>query len=190
MLVMVVGDDQTVLPSCTAGKEKRKARRVAAHCSCHFSCCCHCWTMAERGQPTATVPSLASLTPLLGKVLRQYDAGVRAKSVNFYPSQVSVASQTVPGPSQSTSIPWTIRCVPALLEKAKSKAKAEEGKEAQRSPALVTLPQHKSNDVFAPPYHPDLLVEEMLEHTILVSILKWAAWGNGVLALKSLLCTS
>lgn len=130
--------------------------------------------MAERGQPR-TVPSLASLTPLLGKVLRQYDAGVRAKSVNFYPSLVSVASQSIPGPSQSTSIPWTIRCVPALLEKAKSKARVEGGKDAQQAPAPASSPQQKSSDVFAPPYHPDLLVEEMLEHTILVGILKWAA---------------
>jgi hypothetical protein len=108
---------------------------------------------------TSAVPSLDALTLLLEKVVQRYESALKAKSINFYPSQLTIAPQDIAGPSKSSSVPWTIRCVPALLEKAKEK------------PAQPTehTPQSKDKDVFAPPYHPDLLVEELPEHTVLVS---------------------
>lgn len=118
---------------------------------------------------TPNIPSLASLTALLNKVVKQYDSALNAKSLNFYPSKVTILPQDVAGPSRPTSIPWTIRCVPALLDKAKEKKSKTETK-GRSSPPKKAGPQESSDDVFAPPYHSDLLVEELPEHTILVSV--------------------
>jgi ATP adenylyltransferase len=116
---------------------------------------------------TSAVPSLASLTSLLGKVLKQYESALKEKSISFYPSQVTIVPQEIAGPSKTTTIPWTIRCVPALLEKAKEKVAA---KSQDKLPSTDSK-RHQQNvdDVFAPPYHPGLLVEELPQHTVLVS---------------------
>lgn len=113
---------------------------------------------------SGVVPSLGALTLLLGKVLKQYESAVAAKSVNFYPSQLSIAPQDVAGPSKPSSIAWTIRCVPALLDKEREKIAKKDSAKPQESNGA----QQNSDDVFAPPYHPDLLVEELPEHTVLV----------------------
>lgn len=114
---------------------------------------------------TSAVPSLASLTTLLGKVVKQYESALKAQSINFYPSQLTIVPQEIAGSSKSTSIPWTIRCVPALLDKAKEKTSE---KEHSTTPKQEKGPQQNSDDVFSPPYHPDLLVQELPEHTVLV----------------------
>lgn len=121
-------------------------------------------------QNTSAIPSLDSLTSLLGKVLKQYESAVKAKSVNFYPSQLTIASQDIPGPSGcSTSIPWTIRCVPALLDKEKDKVAKKSNKSETSNTVNNGSQQQNKDDVFSPPYQSDLLVEELPEHTVLLN---------------------
>jgi ATP adenylyltransferase len=120
--------------------------------------------------PTPIVPSLAALTQLLGNVLKQYESAVAAKSVNFYPSQLSIAPQDVAGPSKPASIAWTVRCVPALLDKEREKvAKKNNQQPDNKANESNGGKQQNSDDVFAPPYHPDLLVQELPEHTVLLN---------------------
>lgn len=111
---------------------------------------------------SAAVPPLSSISSVLGKVARQYEGALQANSIFFYPSKVTVLSQNLEG-SSSSSIPWTIRCVPALLDKAKEKRNEQTSKNEQ------STKQQNPQDVFAPPYHPDLLVEELPRHTVLLN---------------------
>lgn len=113
----------------------------------------------------SAIPSLNSLTLLLGKVLKQYENAVKAKSVNFYPSQSTIALQDIPGPSSTISIPWTIRCVSALLDKEKDKMAKKSTSNSESNGSQ----QQNKEDVFSPPYHSDLLVEELPEHTVLLN---------------------
>lgn len=122
------------------------------------------------------VPSLSSFSSILTKVARQYESALNSNSIFFYPSKVSILPQDIEGSARSTTIPWTIRCVPALLDKAKEKNQREKhvtstkasdvNKDAQKQQQQR---QQNPNDVFAPPYHPDLLVEELPKHTILLN---------------------
>ncbi|UZJ52128.1 hypothetical protein CBS101457_001448 [Exobasidium rhododendri] len=115
---------------------------------------------------TTAVPSLASLTSLLENVVRRYESALEARSVNFYPSQLTIAPQKIAGSSKSSILPWTVRCVPALLDKAKEKSTKDDQQEAQKEESSN---QQKNIDVFAPPYHSDLLVEELPQHTVLLN---------------------
>lgn len=117
-------------------------------------------------QAMSGIPSLSSLPQLLARVSQRYESAVKANSVYFYPSKVSILGQDLPGSSKSTHLPWAIRCVPALLDKAKEK-KQKSSRDIP-SDALVQ-PTQNPHDVFAPPYHPDLLIEELSQHTLLVS---------------------
>jgi ATP adenylyltransferase len=112
--------------------------------------------------------SMIKYPALLRKVSTQYDKALKAKSLFYYPSKVTVLEQEVAGPSEQhgpARIPWTIRCVPALLDKAKEKQNSSKPSDSDSPRPKMQNP----DDVFAPPYHPDLLVEELGEHTILLN---------------------
>lgn len=119
----------------------------------------------------SVVPSLTSFNSILTKVARQYESALNTNSIFFYPSKVTILPQDVEGSSKSTTIPWTIRCVPALLDKAKEKHRSDPKSTSAKASDLTkdTKNQQNPNDVFAPPYHPDLLVEELPKHTILLN---------------------
>ncbi|MCO5599886.1 hypothetical protein L7F22_053993 [Adiantum nelumboides] len=119
----------------------------------------------------SVVPSLSSVSSILTKVARQYESALNTNSIFFYPSKVTILSQDVEGSSKSTTIPWTIRCVPALLDKAKEKHQQNSESTSAKASDLTkdAKKQQNPSDVFAPPYHPDLLVEELPKHTILLN---------------------
>jgi sulfate adenylyltransferase (ADP) / ATP adenylyltransferase len=119
----------------------------------------------------SVVPSLSSVSSILTKVARQYESALNTNSIFFYPSKITILSQDVEGSSKSTTIPWTIRCVPALLDKAKEKHQQNSETTSAKASDLTkdAKKQQNPSDVFAPPYHPDLLVEELPKHTILLN---------------------
>lgn len=119
----------------------------------------------------SVVPSLSSVSSILTKVARQYESALNTNSIFFYPSKITILSQDVEGSSKSTTIPWTIRCVPALLDKAKEKHQQNSETTSAKTSDLTkdAKKQQNPSDVFAPPYHPDLLVEELPKHTILLN---------------------
>ncbi|PWN88146.1 hypothetical protein FA10DRAFT_268365 [Acaromyces ingoldii] len=134
----------------------------------------------------ASLPSMQALAGLAARVGQCYAGALSAKAAFFYPSNVVVMRQTFEAPSSSsskrgvagaTSVPWTIRCVPALLDKAREKAakgSSAPGGPAAAAPAAAPAPASSSSsssqgggtsgqnpkDVFSPPYDDRLLVSD------------------------------
>ncbi|WFD27482.1 ATP adenylyltransferase [Malassezia nana] len=100
--------------------------------------------------------SVEKLKNLRSLVSKQYDTAIAAGDAFFYDSQVNIAK--VDG--VDNVVPWHVRNVPALLKK--PKAASESQKESEK-------PQQNPVDVFAPPYVPNLLVQELEEFTVLLN---------------------
>lgn len=153
--------------------------------------CSYRLVRARMTPPKTVVPPLSAFPTLLSKVSKQYEAALESGAVFFYPSKVAILRQDLRGapaassssssPAKAPCVPWTVRCVPALLDKAREKhVKAKQQHGAQKpteggkdaaagEKGEAEKPQQNSSDVFAPPYHPGLLIEELPEHTFLVS---------------------
>lgn len=121
----------------------------------------------------ASNSSTPSISGLLKAVASKFDSSVQTKDVLFFPSTVSA----IPISNQNPSVKWQIRNVPALLNKNKAKAVAEkegEGNESKKGDEQGgddKKQQQNKDDVFAPPYVDGLLVRELGEHVVLVSIM-------------------
>lgn len=137
---------------------------------------------------SSALPSLQSLAGLAARVGKCYTGALASKAAFFYPSKVVVVRQTFEAPASASgskansaksqtaaaamSVPWTIRCVPALLDKARdSAAKRAASSDASASTQAPSDSKDTSNkdsnnggqnpkDVFSPPYDANLLVSD------------------------------
>lgn len=106
----------------------------------------------------------SDLRSLATEVKKKFDIAIGSGDAFFYPSE-KITLVT----SSSTSIPWQIRTVPALLKKPTPNPNADSESENQKEDKL-NKPQQNKSDVFAPPYVPNLLVRELgNEHVLLLN---------------------
>ncbi|WFD31388.1 ATP adenylyltransferase [Malassezia sp. CBS 17886] len=103
-------------------------------------------------------PTAEVLRALPTRVAEKYNAAVKAGAVFYYDSEVHVSDvDKEPGSTPARSVAWHIRNVPALMKK------------HRESPLPPAAPQQNPRDVFAPPYVPNLFVEELGDYTILLN---------------------
>lgn len=103
-------------------------------------------------------PSNQQLKELGPLVAQKFDTALNAGDAFFFDSAVHVTGDEVKeGMPAVASVPWQVRIVPALLKK--PNANKDEKKDA---------PKQNKQDVFAPPYVPNLLVAEFPDYTVLV----------------------
>ncbi len=123
------------------------------------------------GPGPRNMSSQPQIKQVLPAVSKQYDKALEAGDAFFYPSEVHV----LPESSTGTRVPWVLRNVPALLQKptpnavkpdeeSNASAAAEEAKKREEN-----KPAQNKDDVFAPPYVPNLLVKEMDEGVVLLN---------------------
>jgi len=98
--------------------------------------------------------SQSKLHNLASIVSKQYETAIALGDAFFYESQVSVAKTE----GVENVVPWQIRNVPALLKKPNAISKSQN----------TERPKQNKVDVFAPPYVPNLLVQELDNFTLLV----------------------
>ncbi|WFD20001.1 ATP adenylyltransferase [Malassezia caprae] len=97
--------------------------------------------------------SQLKLKNLASIVSKQYETAIASGDAFFYESQVSVAKTE----GVENVVPWHIRNVPALLKKPKAITESQS----------TEKPQQNKVDVFAPPYVPNLLVQQLDNFTLL-----------------------
>lgn len=114
-----------------------------------------------------SIPS-NELRQLGAQVSQKYEQALSAGDAFFYESHThTTGTPTSDAPLER--VPWQIRTVPALLKKPKSEPKPS-STEVSAQPPPSTAPHQNPRDVFAPPYVPNLLVKELPEFTVLVSL--------------------
>ncbi|WFD42495.1 ATP adenylyltransferase [Malassezia psittaci] len=97
-------------------------------------------------------------------VSEKFDLALKSGDAYFFESQVHITGNDRGENSEPIAcVPWQIRTVPALLKKPSSgdKQKDNHGED--------TKAQQNREDVFAPPYVPNLLVKEMQDFTVLLN---------------------
>lgn len=100
--------------------------------------------------------SQSKLQNIASTVSKQYETAIASGDAFFYESQVSVAKTE----GVENVVPWHIRNVPALLKKPKALSESQD----------TERPQQNKVDVFAPPYVPNLLVQELDDFALLVCV--------------------
>ncbi|KAK0560649.1 bifunctional AP-4-A phosphorylase/ADP sulfurylase [Tilletia horrida] len=108
---------------------------------------------------TSAVHNIADLQK---RVSKQFDEAIKAGDAYFYESSRVVV------PSSSPEIDFVVTCVPALAQKAKESAAANQKKEGNEE-RKRDEGEEKPKDVFAPPYIPNLLVKELDDFTVLLN---------------------
>ncbi|KAN0065167.1 bifunctional AP-4-A phosphorylase/ADP sulfurylase [Thecaphora frezii] len=138
-------------------------------------------TLTIRPMSSSTdVPTDVELRSLPSRVKKQYEKALEAGDAFFYPSdKIVVLRDSLPsgedGTQVGSSVDWQVRIVPALLKKPKSNLdKEKEGKEnlleeEEGQKKGDDKPEQNKDDVFAPPYVPNLLVQELGDHVILLN---------------------
>ncbi|PWZ00229.1 hypothetical protein BCV70DRAFT_200381 [Testicularia cyperi] len=118
----------------------------------------------------SALPTEAELRPLAAKVKKQFDVAIAEGDAFFYPSEAITLQE-----STDTGVLWQIRTVPALLKKPKANAssevdgKAEDSTKDEKEDSKPKKAEQNKSDVFAPPYVPNLLVEELDDHIVLLN---------------------
>lgn len=95
----------------------------------------------------------SDLKSLSTEVRKKFDTAITSGDAFFYPSE-KITLQ----PSPSSGVLWQIRTVPALLKKPNDNKPPKEPK-----------PEQNKNDVFAPPYVPNLHVKDLGDHVMLLN---------------------
>lgn len=108
---------------------------------------------------TTSIPD-TDLKSLAKEVKSKFDLALKEQDAFFYPSEKVTLQE-----SEHTGVCWQIRTVPALLKK--PKAISEDKKEKKQE--KPQQPQQNKDDVFAPPYVPNLHVKDLGEHVILLN---------------------
>ncbi|EPQ26918.1 uncharacterized protein PFL1_05553 [Pseudozyma flocculosa PF-1] len=130
---------------------------------------------------SADVPSDADLRSLPTRVKKQYEKALAAGDAFFYPSEkIAILHDDLPsgpdGTGKGSGVEWQVRIVPALLKKPKANGDQPQGEKDstkdekdQGAEGKEAKPQQNKQDVFAPPYVPNLLVQEFGEHVVLLN---------------------
>lgn len=110
------------------------------------------------------VPSKTELSNVGPLVAEKYKAALDAGDALFFESKMHITGMPeAEGQPALACVPWQIRTVPALLKKPTGNSSTPNTNEAKPEG-----PKQNKQDVFAPPYVPNLLVREYEDFTFLV----------------------